>query len=173
MGQCCEPQVQDEPMPTHRDVTSLVDEMQRYKQENKKDLKTIERYNTTKGKIEAYKEKMKRGHTRSLTPATHSVAGAQDDSDANHTVFGHESFHTSASERFQKFKKDTGSEMKRRSRQPGFKDEVQEEAEDAPKKGKKVKKGRRGKKEEEEEPVPESTSSPKDKKKKKKKKSTN
>jgi len=169
MGQCCEPQVQDEPMPTHRDVTSLVDEMHKYRQENKKDLKTIERYNTTKGKIEAYKEKMKRGHTRSLTPAAHSVAGAQEDPDATHTVFGHESFHTSASARFQKFKQDAASETKRRSRQPGFKDENQEEeeAEDAPKKGKKVKKGRR---EEEEEPAP---TTPKDKKKKKKKKSTN
>jgi len=172
MGQCCEPQVQDEPMRTHRDVTSLVDEMHKYRQENKKDLKTIERYNTTKGKIEAYKEKMKRGHTRSLTPAAHSVGGAQEDPDATHTVFGHESFHTSASARFQKFKQDAASETKRRSRQPGFKDENQEEeAGDAPKKGKKVKKGRRGKKEEEEEPAAPTT--PKDKKKKKKKKSTN
>merc|ERR1711879_121174 len=125
-------------------------------------IRTVNRYNETKSKIEKYKEKVRRGHTRSLTPAItidppaspHSIHSV--DLNDKTTVYGHESFDRSSSNRFQRFKETAGKEIKRRSRQPAEAGAKEEEAEagEVPKKGKKVKKGRRGRsKEEDEEPV--------------------
>lgn len=156
MGQCCAAEPVEEPMPVHKDVHDLLNDMQQYKRANSKDrdLKVIKRRQDAKNKIEAYKERMKiRGHSRSLTPATlHATDGGADTA-----VYGHESFHKNSEQRFNLFKESAGREVKRRSRQPQLneQDETEKEAAGAgaessseevvePKKAKKVKKGRRG-----------------------------
>jgi len=188
MGQCCVAEPVEEPLPVHKDVHSLIDDMQRYKRANSKerDLRVIKRRQDAKNKIEAYKERMKiRGPSRSLTPAV-TTSEARDlqvtiSGDDTGAVYGHESFHKNSEQRFNLFKESAGREVKRRSRQPEIKDEEEENEEGAgegaeiveePKKAKKVKKGRRGrsKESEEERKSPQASVDREYEKKKKKKK---